>query len=219
MQGILIAVVSTIGLVLSAVIVPADPARRLNRAREECELYSKISENFTAERQLLRYALHESLWEYVIVRRKLLSLGRYLAGSFGGLALMMVGTIAVSSDSGSSWQKEFGPLLIYFGAVSYLAALASVFLAVPRRIRQLQGPPPRIRQLIAAEASLLDDTDLRSFRRGQPQYYGNLFGVLTALSGKQWRQFDAMFSTELGTAEPPEGDRADDDSPPSHPSK
>jgi hypothetical protein len=212
MQGILIAVIGVIGVTIPALITLASaPGRRLSRVKQDAELFAALPEQLIAERQLLRYVLSESVWQYAIARRRLFRLMPYLLGSLSGVLLMGFGAILLGYDPDLAINLEqdnrpLGFVALAYGAGIYLAALAYPVSSVRNRIRKLQGPSSRLRQLIAVEASRVDDGDLGSLPRGDPPGQGPFGSVRRALFRNVWRELDAIETRSSPGAVTAEGD-------------
>ena len=221
MEGIAIAIIGTLGVVLPALLALGSAhVRRLHRIRQELETYAVLPPEFAAERQLTRYLINESLWEYAVARRRLVATWPWvivailssLAAGFGWSTLQhnrLDAFFETNDDPGQAY-RLLGAGILLFSVGFYFHALTAPMRAARQRVRRLDGPPARIRQLIAIEAQRLDDRDLSTIRIGTSAALatkGSPVSWLRAkLWGDTWEQLDRLAVASASTSKAEQDD-------------
>jgi hypothetical protein len=208
MQGITVAAIGFLGVLIPSLLaVGSAHGRRLHRIMQESEALKALPEELHEERQLIRYLLNCSVWDYAITRRRTLRPFPFLLLGLGGSLLAGLGWQLLMSNSldnltrsGDSNYRHVGLGLFLIGAWMYLTALSMQIRAAQKRIRRLSGPPSRTEQLIALEAMRVESASLRSLRIGTPADWTAESGLMSILARRlvlnsKWKGLDEAART------------------------
>lgn len=194
------AVIGALGVVLSAALSAGSVhLRRLQRIRNEADLYAALPADMEAERRLAKMLLNQSLWEYALARRRLAHPVPYLLLGLMASAVIGVGWQLVIrggvEDLVPNWPEDpnyrlVGLSLVVLGALLYVRTLKIPIVAAQRRVRALEFSPSRMRQLIALEAERIDagywPTDLAYQPSEEPKRHDVLARFGNNLLVRKW---------------------------------